>query len=160
MLTRLERKETSKITRDNLKLAQETIMRPAIGAKALGIDRGGESNKGIGMEIAKNLKVVAMTKMPRYSYGRKVIIKANDAFVHYSKGSSFSTATKKQVSGTRSYIPNAIEYGHAGPGDAGGTKVAKPKPFQRAAYEEKRRPLAEYFAKKVTKAIELAARFK
>ena len=166
MLTRLERKETAKITRDNLKLAQETIMRPAIGAKALGIDRGGESNKGIGMEIAKNLMVVAMKKMHRYSYGRKVIIKETDAFVYFAKD------------GTRYYIPNAIEYGHAFPGSGRGAYMAmgqtesqarksasknkdvKPIPFQRAAYEEKRRPLAEYFAKKVTKAIELAARFK
>jgi len=86
--------------------------------------------------------------MKRGSYGAKVVIKADDAFVHIS------------ADGTRSYIPNAIEYGHAGPGDAGGAKVAKPIPFQRSAYEEKRRPLAEYFAKKTIRAIERAARVK
>jgi len=143
MLTRLERKETAKIVRKETRDSQKMIMRPTVGSKSLGMVGG-----KMGTLIAKNLTIRAMTKMRRGSYGAKVIIKPNEAFIHVS------------ASGNRSYIPNAIEYGHAGPDDAGGAKVAKPIPFQRAAYEEKRRPLAEYFAKKVTRAIELAARFK
>ena len=143
MLTRLERKEASKIVRKETRDSQKMVMRPTIGGKALGMVGG-----RMGTEIAKNLTIRAMTKMKRGSYGAKVIIKPHDAFVYVS------------ADGTRSYIPNAIEYGHAGPGDAGGAKVAAPIPFQRSAYEEKRRPLAEYFAKKVTQAIVMAARFR
>lgn len=156
MLKRMERKEVSRIARTETREAQKNIMRPAIGSKAMGMVGG-----KMGTEIAKALIVRAMTKMRRGSYGAKVIIKPTDAFVHFTKGSAFDMNTKKQISGKRHYIPNAIEYGHAGPGKAGTKeKVAAPNPFQRAAYEEKRRPLAEHFAKKVTRAIEQAARVK
>lgn len=38
--------------------------------------------------------------------------------------------------GRRNFIPHAIEYGHVGPGQGGGTgpKVAAPKPFMRRAH--------------------------
>jgi len=144
MFERLEKKEAAKIVRKETRDAQKMIMRPEIGARALGLSTG--TGGGMGALIAKNLAIRAMTKMRRGSYGAKVIIKANDAFVYIT------------ADGTRHYIPNAIEYGHAAPYDAGGVKVAAPKPFMRPAYEAKRRPLAEYFAKKTILAIERAAK--
>ena len=144
MLTRLERKDTAKIVRRETRDAQKNVMRPEIGAKALALGKG--RGGGMGNLIAKNLVVRAMTKMKRGAYGAKVIIKAHEAFIHVT------------ADGTRHWIPSAIEYGHAAPYDKGGTKVASPMPFQRTAYEEKRKPLAEYFAKKTIRAIERAAK--
>ena len=72
-------------------------------------------------------------------------MKPNDAFIHESAG------------GKRSFIPNAIEFGHAGPGDTGG-KVAAPIPFQRSAYEEKRRDMSKKLERDMIQAIERAAK--
>ena len=156
MLSRLERKETSKIARTETREANKNVMRPAIGSKAIGLSKS--QGHGMGLLIAKNLAVRAMTKMHKGSYGSKVIIKNDPALVGYTKGSSFDISTRKQVSGKRSWIPSAIEYGHASPGDAGGVKVAEERPFQRQAYEETKRPIVKYLSIKMIKAIERAAR--
>lgn len=86
----------------------------------------------MGSAIAKAMAVRVMTKLKKGSYGHKVIVKDTDAMVHEAK-----------YTGVRSYIPNAIEYGHAGPYQAGGMKVAQPKPFMRPAFEESRRAAFE-----------------
>ena len=63
-----------------------------------------------------------MKRLGRDKYGIRIAQKPDvDEFVHISK------------TGERTYIPNAIEYGHAAPNDAGGIKVAAPIPFMRQA---------------------------
>ena len=116
MFERLEKKETAKIVRHELTNAQKIIMRPAVGGKAIGMV-GGE----MGTLLAKNLFVQAMKKMRRGSYGRKLSLKATDAFV-------YETADK-----TRYYIPAAIEYGHAFPGSGRGGYMAMGMSASRAA---------------------------
>ena len=128
------------IARRETRQAQKEVMLPVVRSNATGMVGG-----RMGALIAKNLAVRAMTKMKRGSYGAKVVIKPTEAFVH-------------EANGNRSYIPNAIEYGHAAPNDAGGVKVTAPVPFKRAAYEAKRRPMAEKLAKEMVKAIERAAK--
>ena len=143
MLTRLEKKDAAKIVRTETRDAQKVVMLPEVKSNAMGMVRG-----LMGGLIAKNLVVRAMSKMKRGSYGAKIIIKDSDAFVHVS------------ATGQRSYIPNAIEYGHAAANDAKGEKVAKPIPFKRNAYETKQRALRTHFSSKVIKAIFRAAKFK
>lgn len=140
MLQRLERKESAKIARKQTREAQKKVMLPAVKSNASGMVGG-----KMGALIAKNLAVRAMKSMKRGSYGAKVIIKPDDAFVHESNGQ-------------RSYIPNAIEYGHAAPGNAGGVKVVGPNPFKRTAYEQKRRALSEVLSKEIVREIEKAAK--
>ncbi|OQY26234.1 MAG: hypothetical protein B6244_14140 [Candidatus Cloacimonetes bacterium 4572_55] len=140
MLHKLERKDSAKIARTETRQAQKDVMLPAVKSNAITMVSG-----MMGSLIAKNLAVRAMTKMKRGSYGAKVIIKPTDAFV-------------SDANGVRSYIPNAIEYGHAAANDAGGVKVTSPIPFKREAYEAKRRPLAAKLAKEMVKAIERAAK--
>jgi hypothetical protein len=50
-----------------------------------------------------------------------------DQFAHVSRG------------GRRHYIPGAIEYGHAAPGEAGGPKIVPAIPFARSAWTSTRR---------------------
>ena len=143
MLDKLERKESAKIARKQTRESQKTVMLPEVKSNATGMVGG-----AMGAMIAKNLAVRAMKKMKRGSYGAKVVIKPHDAFVHVTE------------TGDRHYIPNAIEYGHAAPGDAGGVKITKPLPFKRTAYEVKRAPLAAHLAKHLVQEIERAARAK
>jgi hypothetical protein len=142
-LARLETKEVAKIARTDTRKVQKDVMLPAVRENATGMVGG-----KMGAMLTKNLTVRAMTKMQRGSYGHKVIIKATDAFVHIA------------ADGTRSYIPNAIEYGHAAPYDEGGSKVTRALPFQRDAYEKKRRPASEKLAREMVKDIERAVRSK
>jgi len=140
MLHKLETKEVRRVARTETRDGLKKTMLPAVASNAKSMVGG-----KIGNEIAKNLTVRAMTKMHRGSYGHKVIIKPTDAFVYES------------YAGVRSYIPNAIEYGHAAPNDAGGTKIAEPIKFQRQAYEEKRRPLAKLVSERIMTQIVKAA---
>lgn len=142
-INRLEKKEVAKIARQKTRGVQKEVMLPAVIGNATGMVGG-----KIGALLAKSLTVRAMTKMRRYNYGAKVVIKPTDAFVYES------------ADGTRSYIPNAIEYGHAAPYDAGGSKVAKAIPFQRHAYEQKRLPAARKLSRDIIKSIEQAVRSK
>lgn len=140
-LHKLATKDVSTSARKSTRESQKAVMLPAVKSNAEGMVGG-----SMGTLIAKNLTVRAMTKMQRGSYGAKVVIKPTDAFVYFS------------ADGTRSYIPNAIEYGHAAPGDAGGTKIVGPNPFQRKAYEQKRKPLAAHFSRMIVRLIEAAAK--
>jgi hypothetical protein len=95
---------------------------------------GGE----MGKTLSRYLGLRFMARMYRGFYGIKCEIsnRANDIFVYTSK------------KGNRSYIPTAIEYGHAGPNTTTGKrtakhireiakqKVAAPIPFMRHAADE------------------------
>jgi hypothetical protein len=138
---RLEKKDSRKIVRKEAREAQKTVMLPAVKSNATAMIGG-----SMGSAIAKKLTVRAMTKMKRGSFGSKVVIKEDEQFVHIS------------ADGVRSYIPNAIEFGHAAANNKGGTKITKPIPFKRKAFEEKRRALANKFATETVRAIERAVK--
>ena len=138
---RLEKKDSRKIVKKEAREAQKSVMLPAVKSNATAMIGG-----SMGSAIAKKLAVRAMTKMKRGSYGAKVIIKEDEQFVHVS------------ADGVRSYIPNAIEYGHAAPNNKGGTKITKPIPYKRKAFEEKRRALAAKFESGTIRAIEEAVK--
>jgi len=136
-LMRLEKKDAKKIVKTEAREAQKKVMLPAVKSNATAMIGG-----AIGSLIAKMLTVRVMTKMKRGSVGSKVIIKESESLVHVS------------ADGVRSYIPNALEYGHAAPNNKGGTKISKPIPFKRKAFEEKKRALAKEFETQTIKAIE------
>ena len=83
----------------------------------------------MGSLIAKYIKTgkPARRYQPRHGVSMQVYISAlgNPYFVD-------------ERSGKRAYIPFALEYGHAGPGDAGGAKVARPIGYLRKAWLSKR----------------------
>lgn len=142
MLDRLEKKETARVCRKETRNAQKPMM-SEIKANAMAMVGG-----SMGSAIAQNLAIRAMTKLQRGHYGHKIIIKPTELFVHESK------------QGVRSYIPNAIEYGHAAPGDAGGVKITAPNPSQRKAYENMRLAVISLAARNISSGIINAARIK
>ena len=80
----------------------------------------------MGGQLAKAIKVKA-GKPRRYSHLFRVWIDPKtEGLVVTSKD------------GTRNYIPAAIEYGHAAPDDAKGTKVVAAIPFMRDGYDSKK----------------------
>lgn len=131
-LHKLEVKEVAKIARSNTRKGNKEIMEEVRQNVSLMV--GGD----MAQKIADNLTIRAMVKMHKGDYGTKIIIKPNDIFVHESKNT-----------GKRSYIPNAIEYGHAAPYDFGGVKIAAPRPFQRKAYEDKRKSVSRKVQKRI-----------
>ena len=146
ILSALEKKEAGKIARTATRQANKEITLPALKASALRISRvdGG----GMGAKISNAMKVRAMTKLNRGSYGSKCLIEETEDFIYYTKGSAFDLQTKKLIkgSGKRYFIPAAIEYGHAFPGRGGGRnapKDVKPQPFLRPVYESNRLKIAQ-----------------
>jgi hypothetical protein len=91
----------------------------------------------MGRQISKSLQLkVGKPKDRKTQYFIRVqhSPKFNDVFVSYSMGSHSSLATHK-TTGDRYYIPNAIEYGHALPGQADGAKAVAPIPYLRPAFD-------------------------
>ncbi len=79
---------------------------------------------GMAEKIASSLKLMVTGK-------RK--LHASDA---YAIEVGFDTKKVPELIDKKNFIPFAIEYGHAGPGQGGTkTKVAAPKPFMRPAHE-------------------------
>jgi hypothetical protein len=156
LLRQLERKEAANAVRKGTRETQkETIL----------VDAQNNVNSlvggSMGSAIAKNLVVRAMTKLLKFNYGHKVIIKETDAFVYESKNT-----------GTRYYIPFAIEYGHAFPGRGSGVYMAKgmsekrakqkasgnkdvaPIQFMRKAFEANRKKAVDVLRDKVLRHLE------
>lgn len=138
LLKHLEKKEAAAASRKATREAQKDVMMPEYKTNALAMV-GGQ----MGQAVARAITVRAMTKMRRGSYGHKVIIKDDDQFIHYTKGSASDIQKKKMIksSGRRYFIPASIEYGHAFPGRGG--KKGAPKdvpanPFAQTAFETKR----------------------
>lgn len=130
-LLQLETKVGRKIVRSAVRNAQKAMI-PTVKGYLAGISKGG----GMVQRISKALTVRAQKRNPKGTYSVHVTIKPDPAFVGYSKGSAFSLAestTKKgkvyhkQVSGKRSYVPAAIEFGH------GKNKEQAARPFMRPA---------------------------
>lgn len=60
--------------------------------------------------------------------------------------------------GKRYFYPAAVEYGHAGPGKAGGTKVTRPNPFLMEGFDASRAEAESVIIKNLTTDIEAAAK--
>jgi len=133
-LHRFEAKVSGKIASAAVKDGRRaTLAEARSNAKAIG--------GNIGRLIAKSIKLKKTPKKKLKLRGAVAwqvdLYEGPSEFVYYPKGSSSSLDTGV-TSGKRTYIPYAIEYGHAGPGDAGGRKVAAPVAFMRRAHEATR----------------------
>ena len=104
----------------------------------------------VGGELGRNLKKDIKVKRKTYKSGsivrEEIYIKDNSEYIGISD------------SGNRSYIPWAVEYGHAAPNDPKGHKVAKPIPFIRNAHETTRRKRDKFFASQIWKSIQQIAK--
>jgi len=130
-LMQMEQKVAKKVVRKAVRAA----LKPELAASKTNASSmvGGKT----GGLIAKNLKIKPFKKQKKGSYGMSVLIKPYDGDVYFTKGSAFSLSSQKLIkgSGLRHYIPSAIEYGHAAPGDAGGVKIVPPVGWMRAAFD-------------------------
>lgn len=132
-LNAFEKKVAKKVVRQGVRAAWKPLLdRAKANAKA---NVGGE----MGNLLAKHMTLRAFRRQKKGQYGMLVRIKPGiDKFVQYSMGSAFSiTGKRKQISGSRYYIPSAIEYGHAFPGRGGkgAPKDVAAMPFMRPALD-------------------------
>ena len=139
-LLALERKTARKIVRSAGTAGANIILRQA-KANATSMVGG---NMGRIMKAA--LQSRAARKQKRGSYRRIIQFKADPALKHRTK------------EGKEHYIPFAIEYGHAAPGDAGGAKIVSPIPFLRSAFDQVRRKVEQIVEEKIKAGIERVAR--
>lgn len=140
LFRQLERKESAKAARKATRETQkETVLKDAKTNATSMV--GGE----MGGKLSRSLAVRKMDKLMRGDYGAKTIIKESDFFVHIAED------------GTRHYIPNAIEYGHGFPGNAGNKDVS-PIPFMRKAFEDNRTRAYLKMAPKIMKLLNEAVR--
>lgn len=146
MLRRMEKKEGVKAVKKGTRETQKSVVKPALERNAKELTTNAKNKVGsmagedMGVLISQNIAVRVATKLKKGSYGSDVVIKENPAFRHGA-----------------SYIPAAIEYGHAAPGDAGGVKVAAPVPFMRKAFEESSQRAMYMAGLKIVEEIEKAA---
>lgn len=133
LLKKVGTTEVAKITRKTTRETVKNTVLPAAKRNAAGMVGG-----RMGALIAKALTVRAMVRMRKGHYGAKVLIKANPKFIH------------ETADGRRSFIPKAIEYGHAHPGRGGknAPKDVGPIPFLRKAFDANRRSAGAVFALK------------
>ena len=118
-LATLEPKIAKKVVRKAVRIAAK-ITQQATKANARAMVGG-----NMGSVIAKNTVVRAFKRQRRGQFGVSVRLRPDvGEFIATSKA------------GKKNYIPSAIEYGHAAPGDGGsGTKIVAATPFMRGAFE-------------------------
>ena len=117
----LERKVAKKVVRSAVRAGSKPIL-AAAKANASAVVGG-----AMGAIISKSLQVRAAKKQRRGQYVVQIrhSEKANAELVDESSGSRY-------------YIPNAIEYGHASPGRGGGRNAPKDvpaRPYMRPAFD-------------------------
>ncbi len=97
------------------------------------------------MRDAITVKVRKKQRSGEFGINALIDPKKNDEFVYFSKGSASDINTKKLTSGSRSYIPAAIEFGHdlVYFGHPTNKKV-RPIPFFRRAWVEHSRPIRDF----------------
>jgi len=140
-LLRLETKVARKVVR---KAVRKSLKPEHVASKSNARSMVGGS---MGALIARNMQLRAFKKQKKGSYGMSVKIKSDvPEFVAESS------------SGKRNYIPSAIEYGHAAPGDAGGTKIVAANPFMRAAADPWKKVGVAIFNREIKKGIDEVAR--
>lgn len=148
-MANMERKESQKAIRKGVHAGRKQTLREA-KSRASSLERVGT---GMAEAIADALviRVVKQKTLKRLgyksAYAKEVTFNTSKypQLIHYPKGSYSERwagrdrrgrlAIKRKTFGKRSFIPYAIEYGHAGPGNHGGGRVAAPKPFIRPAHE-------------------------
>ena len=139
-LQQIELKVRKKIRGDAVRAGAKLVLETAKSNAA------GRVGGHMGEVISKSLQLkVGKAKAPSHYFVRvQHNPKDNNEFVGYSMGSASllgGTNAKgrstrgKLVGGKRHYIPNAIEYGHAGPGNAGGPKTVAPISYLRPAFD-------------------------
>lgn len=96
----------------------------------------------LGAKLSKDLKVTRITKNRGSYVKEEIYVKDKPEYIHVS------------ATGNRSYIPWAVEYGHAAPNDPKGLKIVKPIPFIRNAHESTRRKRDDFFAAQIWKSID------
>jgi len=118
-LASLEKTVAKKLARKGVRAAAGVTL-PVCKAMAASVVGG-----RMGSLLAAALEVRAAKKQRPGSYMMRVqhSAKHNETFVDVA------------ADGTRNYIPNAIEYGHAGPGGGGGAKTVQPMPYMRPGLE-------------------------
>lgn len=143
----LEKRELNKGARKAVRAGRKPML-GEVRTRAARLERVGT---GMGEAISAAAKVRMLKARTLRSIGVKSGAGAYIYFdtnrfpqlIHYPRGSYSYTAKRKTRRGTRivrkthgkrSFIPHAIEFGHAGPGNHGGAKVAAPKPFIRPAH--------------------------
>jgi len=149
VLLRLERKDGRAVVRDALRIATQPVQNVTkICAKRM---VGGK----MGDLLSRNIIVRAAKRKRPHEYRLLVMTKPDvPEFVGYSKGSASSIKSKKLVSGTRYYIPAAIEFGHAFPGRGGsGAKDIAPIPFMRSAADAKEDESRRLFIYRINQGI-------
>lgn len=105
-----------------------TVVRKAVrkGAKIMAAEAKSNARRNVGGSmgklIARRIGVSAATRQRPGSYTMYMDVKADEEFVHVSKD------------GNRSWIPNAIEYGHI----ARGGGFVPPNPYLRPAFDSKK----------------------
>ena len=109
---------------------------------------GGTGSEDMGAKIANSIGVRAAKARFKGEYSVRVAVdpsgKHNDEFVHIS------------AQGVRTYVPNAIEYGHAAPGMHGGPKIVGPMSYMRKAFDQTYPHAAKAAQKVIKRGIELA----
>ncbi|KKN41059.1 hypothetical protein LCGC14_0727090 [marine sediment metagenome] len=129
-LIALGRKVGQKIAKTAVRNGSKIILASAKGnAKSMvGGTMGGHINRALQLRVGKAKRkgqfFIRVQHNPKF----------NDVLVSYARGASSSLATRK-TSGRRHYIPNAIEYGHAFPGQSGGAKSVAAIPYLRTAFD-------------------------
>lgn len=129
-LRRLEMKVAKKIAKDAVRASAKTVLTPAkANAQSMvGGKMGSLISRSLQLRVGKAKRrgqfFIRVQHNPKFNY----------ALVSYARGSSSSLATGR-TTGKRHYIPNAIEYGHAFPGQAGGAKSVAAIPYLRSAFD-------------------------
>lgn len=140
-LSTLDRKVSRKVIRTAVRDAQKITLKAAKENAASMV--GGS----MGSLLKKSLNLRGFKRQKRGSYGMKIGLRPNDAFLHQGEN--------------RCYIPFAIEYGHAAPGAGGsGAKDVAPIPFMRSAADRTAKQKRDFFTKRVWSGIKAAMRGK
>lgn len=142
-LVKLGRKVSKPIVRTATRdAAKVTLVQVKANAKSM---IGGN----MGALIAKKAGVIVFKHQRKGSYGVQIGMKPNvPEFDYWPAGSKSSLFTKK-VSGKKSYIPAALEYGHGN---------AKPIPYIRRAFDSSRSKAIKVLGIELKKGIERAAK--
>ena len=166
-MLRLGRKVSVKISKDAVRKASKVIL-VAAKANAKGIaGPGGGSKMSALIARALQLKVAKAKFRDQFRIRVQHNPKYWQEFVGYTQGSASllggvnargKSTRGKIVGGRRYYIPNAIEYGHAFPGKAGGSKGVAAKPYMRPAFDSKRAAAARTMERELFDNIERAWR--
>ena len=153
-LRKVESKISDKVTKKALKDAGVKIVKPKLKNYAQTMIAG-----KMGRFIGSHLKVNANRKNRLGNYSIEVLVNPNVSQAKTKTLKSGKTKTTPGMqyvnkAGEATYIPFAIEFGHAAPYQSGsGNKVAKEIPFMRNATEASRNEVIKFFGDAVTAAL-------